>query len=266
VTGDAISAEVMRLQTWPLCCRYAVVLFDALRIDVREAGVVRSKSLYLSLGVHAESGPEVLGVWLQQDRGAAFWLEVCEQLRDRGVERIRVLMADGLEGLSEAAEAAFPASAQQFSPVPLIRHSLREAARRDRKLLAAALRPIYAAGSAGRAQAKLDALACGGWGAKYPSTVERWQAARQPLLPLFALPRDLRRLAVLGFDAIEDLHRGLSRRVERHGCFADDAAATEFAWLAQREVSRRWTPRAKVGAFVRPAHGLRGSSGLPLLA
>ncbi len=249
MTDDTSFPQVVDWQTWPLCCRYAVVLVDSLRVEVREAGVVRSKALHLVLGMHAESGHEVLGLWLEQNAATPFWLEVCEELKDRGVERIRVVMGDGLKGLPEAIHATFPATPLQASPVPLIRHSLSGATRRDRRPLAAALRPIYAAASAGRAQALLDALAAGRWGGKYPSMVERWRAAWQPLLPLYALPRAVRRLAIVAVDTIENLHLGLGRMIERHGCFAGDAAAIEFAWRAQRDVMRRWSRSARGAAI-----------------
>lgn len=256
MTDHAISAEVRQWQTWPLCCRYAVVHFDTLRVETLEAGVVRDKAIRLALGMHVESGHEVLGLWLEQNAGPPFWREVCEQLKLRGVERMRIVMADGPrwpKGLPEAIHATFPATTLQTSPVPLIRHSLNDAARRDHKPLAAALRPIHAAASAGRAQAALDALAAGPWSVKYPSIVARWQAARQPLLPLFALPRDVRRLATLAVHSIENLHLGLSRMIDRHGCFAGDAAATEFAWRAQRDVVRRWSRSVRSGAQHAPS-------------
>lgn len=130
--------------------------------------------------------------------------------------------------------------------MPLIRHSLSDATRRDRKPLAAALRPIHAAASAGKAQAALDALAAGPWGVKYPSIVQRWQAAWQPLFPLFALPREVRRHAIFAVHTIENLH--LRRMIDRHGCFAGDSAATGFAWRAQRDVMRRWSRSVRGGA------------------
>ncbi len=248
MTDHAISSEVRQWQQWPLCCHYVVVLFDTLRVEIEENGAVRDKAIHLALGMHAESPQEVLGLWLEQNAGPPFWPEVCEQLKLRGVERIRIVMAEGPHwptGLPEAMRAAFPAATLQASPVPLIRHNLSEATRRDRKPLAAALQPIPVAADAATAQAALEALASGPWGAKYPSIVRRWQAAWRPLAPLFKLPRDVRRLANFAVHITENLHLRLSRMFERHGCFAGDAAATEFAWRAQRDVMRRLSRRAQ---------------------
>jgi putative transposase len=255
VTDDAISAEVIKWQNWPLCCRYVVVLIDTLRVEIRDEGVVRDKAIHLALGMHAESAPEVLGLWLEQSAGAPFWPEVCSQLENRGVERIRIVMADGPNwstGLPEALQAAFPATTLQTSPAPLIRHSLNNATRRDRKPLAAALRSIQAAASAERAQAALDALVAGPWGAKYPSMVQRWQAAWQPRLLLFALPRDVRRRAVAAVHIIENLQLRVGRMIGRHGCFASDVATTEFAWRAQRDVMQRWSRTAQAERVTKP--------------
>ena len=91
-------------------------------------------------------------------------------------------------------------------------------------------------------------MAAGPWGAKYPSMVKRWQAAWQPLLPLFALPRDVRRHAIFAVHTLENLHLRLGRMIDRQGCFAGDTAATEFAWRAQRDVMRRWSRSVTGGA------------------
>jgi putative transposase len=241
LTDDAISAELIQWQTRPLCFHYVVVLFDALHVQIQDGGVVRDKTIHLTLGMHEESAPEVLGLWLEPNAGPPFWLEVCRQLKDRGVERVRNVMADGPnwpKSLPEAVQATFPATTVQASPVPLIRHSLSEATRADREPLAAALRPVHTAASAAAAQAALDALASGPFGAKYPPLVKRWQAARQPLLPLFALPRGVRRLAVQAVDTIQYVHVRLSRKIERHGPFAGDREATVFVWRALRRAMR----------------------------
>jgi putative transposase len=248
---DTIVTRVIDWQTRPLCFRYEVLLLDALRVEIQEGGVARDKTIHLALGMHAESEPEVLDLRLEQNAdGFPFWLEICQQLKCRGVEHIRIVMADGPawpKGLPEAFQATFPATKLQASPVPTIRLSLSEATQRDRKPLAAALRPIHAAASAAAAQVALKALVAGPWGAKYPSIAKRWQAAWQPLLPLFALPRKVRRLALEAVDTTETLHLRLSRAIDRHGPFAGDREATMFVWLALRHpMGRRASHEARV--------------------
>jgi hypothetical protein len=63
---------------------YPVVLFDCLRVKIRDEGVVKNKAVYLALGIHREGMKDVLGLWIEQTEGAAFWLRVMRELQSRG--------------------------------------------------------------------------------------------------------------------------------------------------------------------------------------
>ncbi len=237
---DVTITEVLERQTWPLCCRYLVVLFDALPVQIQEEGVVRDKAMHLALGILADGSHEVLGLWSDLAPGATGWRKLFEHLKNRGVEGIRFVGADAPKDLPTALRAAFPATTPHPPIAPLPRLCLSEATARDRQSLAAALRPIYTAASAAAAQAALDAFAAGPWGAKYPSIVKCWQAALKRLVPFFALPPKVRRTILSAVHAIETLHLSLSRAIGGHGPFAGDQEATVFVWLAlDREERRR---------------------------
>jgi hypothetical protein len=129
------------------------VFFDALRVKIRDEGVVRNKAIYLALGVDAESCRNVLGLWIEQTEGAKFWLKVVNDLKNRGVEDTLIAVVDGLKGFPEAINATFPATTVQNCIVHLIRNSLAYVSWKDRKSVAAALQPVYTAPSAEAAQA-----------------------------------------------------------------------------------------------------------------
>src|SRR3546814_15705288 len=120
---------------------YPVVFFDALRVKIREDAVVRSKAVYLALGMLADGSREILGLWIENTEGAKFWMKVFNELKTRGVGDILIAVNDGLNGMPEALEAVFPATTIQTCHVHLIRNSLGYAGRKDRKAVAAALRP-----------------------------------------------------------------------------------------------------------------------------
>ena len=155
-----------------------MVFLDAPRVKVREEAVVRNKAVYLALGVQRDGTRDVLGIWIETTEGAKFWMKVFNDLRTRGVSDILIAVADGLKGMPEALGAVFPATTLQTCIVHLIRNSLDYASWKDRKALAAALRPSYAAPSAEAAEAALDAFAAGPWGQKFPTIVAAWRRAR----------------------------------------------------------------------------------------
>ena len=155
---EAVMAEVTAWQARPLEPMYPVVFFDALRVKIREDAVVRNKAVYLALGVLPDGTRDILGLWIEGTEGAKFWMKVFNDLKTRGVNDILIAVTDGLKGMGEALAAVFPATTLQTCIVHLIRNSLDYASWKDRKELAAAIKPIYTAPSAEAAQAELDAF------------------------------------------------------------------------------------------------------------
>src|ERR671921_2500452 len=142
---DAVLEEVAAWQSRPLEPVYPLVFFDALRVKVRDEGLVRNKAIHIALGVRADGAKEILGLWLEQNEGAKFWLRVMNELKNRGVEDVLIAVVDGLKGFPEAITAVFPDTMVQTRIVPLLRQSLAVAAHKDRKAAAAALKDVYRA-------------------------------------------------------------------------------------------------------------------------
>ncbi|WP_420887055.1 IS256 family transposase, partial [Burkholderia metallica] len=191
---DEVMAEALSWQSRPLETMYPVVFFDALRVKIRDDGVVSNKAVYLALGIQADGQRDVLGLWIEQTEGAKFWLKVFNELKTRGCQDILIAVVDGLKGLTEAISAAYPRTTVQTCIVHLIRNSLEYASYKDRKALAAALRPIYAAASEEAAKQALQDFADGPWGAKYPTVVQSWQRAWEHVIPFFVFPPEIRRV------------------------------------------------------------------------
>jgi len=152
---DAVMGEVTTWQSRPLEAMYPVVFFDALRVKIREDAVVRNKAVYLALGVLPDGTRDILGLWIENTEGAKFWMKVFNDQKTRGVNDILIAVTDGLKGMPKALQAVFPATTLQTCIVHLIRNSLAYASWKDRKTLAAAIKPIYTAASAQAAQAEL---------------------------------------------------------------------------------------------------------------
>jgi len=232
---DEVNAEVTAWQSRPLEPMYPVIFFDALRVKVRDDAVVRNKAVYLALGVLPDGTRDVLGMWIEQTEGAKFWLKVFNDLKTRGVNDILIAVVDGLKGLAEAIEVAFPATTVQTCIVHLIRNSLEYASWKDRKAVAAALKPIYAAASAEAALAALEAFEDGPWGLKYPTIAQSWRRAWEHVIPFFAFPPEVRRV-IYTTNAIESLHMQLRKIIKTRGHFPSDEAAIKLLWLALRNI------------------------------
>jgi len=128
--------------------------------------------------------------------------------------------------------------------VHLIRNSLDYASWKDRKLLAAALRPIYSATSAETATEALDDFERGEWGRKYPTVTASWRRAWDRVIPFFAFPPAVRRV-VYTTNAIESVHARLRKIIKTRGHFPSDDAANKLIWLALRNITADWGHAAK---------------------
>jgi transposase-like protein len=232
---DAVMAEVTAWQARPLEPMYPVVFFDALRVKIREDAVVRNKAIYLALGILPDGHREVLGLWIESTEGAKFWLKVFNDLKTRGVGDILIAVTDGLKGIAEALGAVFPSTTLQTCIVHLIRNSLDYASWKDRKLLAAALKPIYTAPSAEAAAQALDDFEASPWGQRFPTVVASWRRAWDRVIPFFAFPPAVRKL-IYTTNAIESLHSQLRKIIKTRGHFPSDDAATKLIWLALRNI------------------------------
>jgi putative transposase len=241
---DAVLAEVTAWQQRPLEPLYPVIFFDALRVKIRDDGGVRNKAVYVALGVLADGSREVLGLWIEQTEGAKFWLKVFNDLRTRGVQDVLIAVVDGLTGLVDAIGTAFPQTTVQTCLVHLIRNSLDYTSWKDRKALAAALRPIYTAVSADAARDALTAFTTGAWGQRYPTIVAQWERHWPQVIPFFTFPPAVRRV-IYTTNAIESLHMRLRKIIKSRSHFPSDEAAIKLLWLALQNIHGHTTRSAK---------------------
>lgn len=241
---EAVMAEVTTWQARPLEPMYPVVFFDALRVKIREDAVVRNKAIYLALGMLPDGTRDILGLWIEGTEGAKFWMKVFNDLKTRGVGDILIAVTDGLKGMPEALGAVFPATTLQTCIVHLIRNSLDYASWKERKLLAAAIRPIYTGANAEAALAELDAFEQGPWGQKFPTVVASWRRAWSHVIPFFAFPPQIRRV-IYTTNAIESVNARLRKIIKTRGHFPSDDAASKLIWLALRNITTDWGRAAR---------------------
>lgn len=236
---DAVLEEVAAWQARPLDPAYPLVFFDAIRVKIRDEGMVRNKAIHIALGVLADGTKVVLGLWIEQNEGAKFWLRVMNELKNRGVEDIMLAVVDGLKGFPEAITAVFPDAVVQTCIVHLLRNSMDFVSWKDRKGLAGSLKTIYRAVDAKAAEEALTAFEAGEWGRRYPAIGQSWRRAWGEVIPFFAFPDEVRRI-VYTTNAIEALNAQLRRAVRARGHFPSDDAATKLLYLILNRSEKEW--------------------------
>jgi putative transposase len=237
---DAVLEEVAAWQNRPLEPVYAIVFFDCLRVKIRDEGTVKNKAVYLAIGVRCSGHREVLGIWIEQTEGAKFWLRVMTEIRNRGTADVLIAVVDGLKGFPEAISTVFPQAQVQTCIVHLIRYSMQFASWKERKPIAAALKPVYRAETAAIARERLEEFDAGPWGRKYPAIAQSWRRNWEQVTPFFAYPAEVRRI-IYTTNAIESLHSQVRKAVRGRGHFPSDEAASKLIWLVLRNITAAWT-------------------------
>jgi putative transposase len=236
---DAVLEDVAAWQSRALDSTYAIVFFDALRVKIRDEGLVSNRAVYLAIGVRCSGHKELLGLWIEQTEGAKFWLRVMTELRHRGVQDILIAVVDGLKGFPEAITSVFPQTVVQTCIVHLIRFSMHFASWKERRLIGAALKPIYQAESAASARERLEDFDRGPWGRKYPAIAQSWRRNWEQVIPFFAFAPEVRTI-LYTTNAIESLNAQVRKAVRIRGHFPSEEAATKLIWLVLRKVQTRW--------------------------
>jgi putative transposase len=248
---DAVLEEVGGWQSRGLDATYAIVFFDAIRVKIRNEGMVSNRAVYLAIGIRCSGHKEILGIWIEQTEGAKFWLRVMSELKNRGVQDLLIAVVDGLKGFPEAITAVFPKTVVQTCIVHLIRYSMQFVSWKERKLISAALKPIYQAESAAAARERLEDFDAGPWGQKYPAIAQSWRRNWEQVIPFFAFAPELRKI-IYTTNAIESLNAEVRKAVRIRGHFPSEEAATKLIYLVPAQGS---------GALEKSADFLAGCQG-----
>lgn len=242
---DAVLEEITVWQSRPLEALYPVIYLDALVVKVRDGAHVRNKAAHIAVGVDMDGIKHVLGIWVQQTEGAKFWAGVCSELANRGVKDVLIVCCDGLSGFPEAVAATWPEATVQTCVVHLIRAAMRFVNYKDRKPVAAALKPIYTAVNDEAALAALHEFKASPLGVKYPTTVRTFEDAWERFTPFLAFPPMLRRV-IYTTNSIESLNYQLRKIIKNRGHFPNDTAVVKLLWLAICNIEdKRARERAK---------------------
>ena len=236
---EGITELVREWQTRPLEAVYPIVYLDALRVKIRVEGSVQNRCIYIAIGVNIEGKKETLGLWSSDTEGAKFWLSVLTELNNRGVKDIFIACVDGLKGFPEAIESVFPQTVTQVCIVHQIRHSLTYISYKDRKAVAADLKPIYTAATEDEALFALEEFG-EKWNEKYPVIAKSWTANWQKINPMFAFPKEIRK-AIYTTNVIESLNYSLRKITKTRAAFPTEEAAMKLIWLGLQNIEKKWT-------------------------
>lgn len=235
---NRVMASAMEWQNRPLMAVYVVVYFDAIHYKVRQNNKIVSKAAYTCLGITTEGKKDILGIWIGENEGAAYWLSVINELKNRGVQDILIACMDGLKGLPDAVKTIFPKTDIQLCVVHMIRNSMKFISHKNRGKFMEDLKKIYQAITEEEATCALIALQ-EKWGNSYKFAVKPWVDNWEHVSAFFKYPAELRRL-IYTTNAVEAVHRQFRKVTKARSILANDESLFKILYLAVDDMSNKW--------------------------
>ncbi|MBF0035885.1 IS256 family transposase, partial [Citrobacter freundii] len=236
---DAVKEQVAEWQNRQLDALYPIVYMDCIVVKVRQNGSVINKAVFLALGINTEGRKELLGMWLAENEGAKFWLNVLTELKNRGLQDILIACVDGLKGFPDAINSVYPQTHIQLCIIHMVRNSLKYVAWKDYKAVTGGLKAVYQAPTEAAALMALDAFA-EEWDDKYPQISKSWRAHWENLNTFFGYPPDIRK-AIYTTNAIESLNSVIRAAIKKRKVFPTDDSVRKVVYLAIQSASKKWS-------------------------
>jgi putative transposase len=237
-----VTDEVLDLfQGWqnrPLENLYPILYLDALYVKMRNEGRVENRAVYVAIGIDLLGRKEVLGLWTSANEGAKFWLSVLTDLRNRGVKDVFIVCVDGLKGFPQAIQSVYPQAQVQLCMVHMMRASLNYVTWKEKRQVAADLKPIYRAMTAAEAEQGLNEFS-DKWGGKYQTIVRLWRDNWEQVIPFLAFPAEIRKV-IYTTNAVESLNMSLRKVTKNRGSFPNEESALKLLYLALKNASAKW--------------------------
>lgn len=236
---DKILGEIDDWQKRPLDDVYPIVFVDAVHFSVRSEHIIKKLAAYVILGVNKDGYKEVLSLSIGENESSKYWLSVFNELKNRGVKDILVLCADGLSGMKEAVDTAFPKTEYQRCIVHQVRNTLKHVANKDMKEFAKDLKTIYHAESEKKAREHLDTVTAK-WQEHYPNSMKRWHDNWDVISPIFKFSKEVRKV-IYTTNAIESLNSTYKKLNAQRSVFPSDTALLKSLYLCTVQATKKWS-------------------------
>lgn len=240
---DRIVPELREWQNRPLDSVYPFIFMDAIHFKIRDDGHIKSSAAYVVLGVTIEGNKDILGIWVGDNESSKFWLGVLNELKNRGVEDVLLFCVDGLTGLKEAINAAYPKAEIQRCIIHQLRNSFKYVTYKDIKQFSHDFKSVYTAVSEDEALANLYVIK-EKWGKQYPFAFNSWESNWDVLSPFFKFPNGIRKI-IYTTNVIEGLNRQFRKVTKSKAVFPNDASVEKMLYLASMNIIKKWTQRYK---------------------
>ena len=235
---DKILQDITDWQNRPLDDIYPILFIDAVHFSVREDHIIKKLAAYVILGVTLDGRKDVISLQIGENESSKYWLGVLNDLKNRGVKDIMIICADGLTGIKEAINTAFPKTEYQRCIVHQVRNTLKYVPYKDKKAFATDLKSIYLAPNEQQGHENLERVA-EKWSEKYPNALKSWEQNWDVLTPIYKFSSDVRKV-IYTTNAIESLNSTYKKLNRQRSIFPNDSALLKALYLATLQATKKW--------------------------
>lgn len=236
---DKVLQDILDWQNRPLDNIYPILFIDAVHFSVRDDNIIRKLAAYVIIGINCDGMKEVISLEIGENESSKYWLGVLNSLKNRGVKDVMIICADGLSGIKEAIQAAFPKTEYQRCIVHQVRNSLKYVSYKDMKEFASDLKKIYLAPDESKGKEQLE-IVTNKWDSKYPNSMKSWHNNWDVLSPIFKFSSDVRKI-IYTTNTIESLNSTYKKLNRQRRVFPSDKALLKSLYLSTLQATKKWT-------------------------
>lgn len=230
--------EIEEWQNRPLSTVYPIVFIDAVHFYVRDNHIIKKLAAYIILGINDEGKKEVLSINIGENESSKYWLGILNELKNRGVQDILILCADGLTGIKESIAVAYPKTENQRCIVHQVRNTLKHVSYKDKKEFSNDLKGIYHAPTEEIGYEIMQEVT-EKWKEKYPNSMKSWSSNWDVISPMFKFSPEVRKV-IYTTNAIESLNSTYRRLNSQRSVFPNDTSLLKALYLATFEATKKW--------------------------
>lgn len=235
-------SEIEAWRMRPLKESYFSVIIDAVFLSLRR-GSYAKEPVYIAQGTDHEGRREILGFWVMGGEGesAHAWREIFGELRERGVERIDIVVSDDLSGIEEATRSVFPGADHQLCCVHAVRNARTKVRRSDCSEVLSGLKAIYRADDQEEAERALSTFE-ERWKKRYPSLVRYWRENFPYLTAFLKYPEQVRPY-IYTTNQLERINKEIKRRTKTIEVFSSEESLISVLYLILKNENERLQQR-----------------------
>ena len=218
-----VSEDIIAFNERSLESRYSVIFMDATHIPLKRQ-TVSKEAVYIVIGIRLDGTKEVLGFSLAPTESAYVWKEILQDLKDRGLKEVLLVVTDGLSGINDSIHSVYPNAQFQQCCVHISRNIAHKVRVSDRQEICSDFKLVYQASSKEEANNQIRFM-IDKWKKQYPRVVKLLM--NPAILTFYNFPPSIRR-TIYSTNLIEGFNKQLKKYTKRKEQFPNEESLERF--------------------------------------